>query len=312
MSKYLVTGGAGFIASHIVEEVLRRGETVRVLDNFSTGNRENLKPFLSDIELIEGDIRNLAVVEKAAEGMDYIFHQAALPSVPRSINDPKTTNDVNISGTLNILIAAKNQGIKKVVYASSSSIYGNSQILPKKEDMPPNPLSPYAVSKLAGENYCRVFSNIYGLNVIVLRYFNVFGPKQDPTSQYSAVIPKFITMIFKGEQPTIYGDGTQSRDFTYVANVVHANLLCCNVDIPSGIFNVACGKRITVIDLVTEINRILGTNIKPTFAEPRRGEVKHSQADITKARELLCYEPVVSFQEGLRRTVEYFVQDYKL
>ena len=228
--KFLVTGGAGFIGSNIVEELLKRGYSVRILDNFSTGRRENIKEFLNDIELIEGDIRSYHTVQKAVKGIDVILHQAALPSVPRSINDPITTNEVNVGGTLNILDAAKDAGVKRIVFASSSSVYGDNPVLPKHEGMLPNPLSPYAVSKLTGEHYMRVFNKLYGLETISLRYFNVFGPKQDPNSQYSAVIPKFIKAIKEDRKPIIYGDGMQSRDFTYVANVVEANILAATAD----------------------------------------------------------------------------------
>lgn len=253
LAKYLVTGGAGFIGSNIVEELVDRNESVRVLDNLSTGRRENIEPFMDKIEFIEGDLRDLDAVRKAVEGVDYVLHQGALPSVPRSIDEPLTTNEVNVNGTLKVLIAARDAGVKRVVYASSSSIYGNSEVLPKREDMPPNPLSPYAISKLAGENYCRIFYQIYGLETVCLRYFNVFGPRQDPTSQYSAVIPKFINAMLNGERPIIYGDGKQSRDFTFVANVVQANLLACEANGVAGeLFNVACGERYTLLDLIAE------------------------------------------------------------
>lgn len=306
MPTYLVTGGAGFIGSNIVEELLERGQKVRVLDNFSTGKRENILPFLDKIELIEGDIRDYRVVREAVEGVDFILHQAALPSVPRSIKDPITTNEVNVSGTLNILDAALDAKLKRVVYASSSSIYGNSEVLPKREDMPPNPLSPYAVSKLAGEKYCQVFSQIYGLETVCFRYFNVFGPRQEPNSQYSAVIPKFIATMKKGERPVIYGDGKQSRDFTYVTNVVKANILACKLDDVVGeVFNIACGERYSLIDLVNKLNEIFGSNIEPVFTEPRKGEVRHSMANIEKAEKLLGYDPSVDFDEGLRKIGAY-------
>ncbi len=310
MSKYLVTGGAGFIGSHIVQHLLKKGEDVRVLDNLSSGKRENLKPLLDRIELIEGDIRDSEAVKRAVRGVDYIFHEAALSSVPWSISDPITTNEINVAGTLNVLIAARDQGVKKVVCASSSAVYGNGQVLPKSEGLLPVPLSPYAVSKLAAEHYCEVFSRVYEMNVIALRYFNVFGPGQDPTSQYSAVIPKFITTMLRGGQPVIYGDGTQTRDFIYVANVVRANLLCCDVDIPFGVFNVACGERIAIINLVDEINRVLGMKVRPVFAEPRKGDVKHSQADITLAKNSFAYEPVATFHEGMDETIDYFARNY--
>ncbi len=308
MALFLVTGGGGFIGSNIVEELLRRGENVRVLDNFSTGKRENLLPFLNKVELVEGDIRSYHIVRAAVEGVDFILHQAALPSVPRSINDPLTTNEVNVVGTLNILNAAKDVGVKRIVYASSSSIYGDLETMPKTEEMLPKPLSPYAVSKLAGEKYCQVFTRLYGLETVALRYFNVFGPRQDPTSQYSAVIPKFVKMIQHGDPPTVFGDGEQSRDFTFVQNVVHANLLACGEgleELSGEVFNIAYGKRVTINNLVKRINRILGTEIQPTYANPRPGDVKHSLANIGKARQFLGYEPEIDFEDGLKRTIEF-------
>jgi len=304
---YLITGGAGFIGSHIVEELVRRRERVRVLDNFSTGRRENLAPFLEHVELVEGDLRDLSTVRRVAEGVDYILHQAALPSVPRSIADPLTSNDSNVTGTLHLLIAARDAGVKRVVYASSSSVYGDNPTLPKREDMSPAPKSPYAVSKLAGEYYCRVFAQAYGLETVCLRYFNVFGPRQDPASQYAAVIPKFITALLRDEPPTIYGDGHQSRDFTYVSNVVRANLLAATApDVSGRVFNVACGERYTVLDLVAVLTEILGTHITPVHTAPRPGDVRHSLADITAAREALGYRVEVNFHEGLRRTVAWY------
>jgi UDP-glucose 4-epimerase len=307
LSNYLVTGGAGFIGSHIVEELANLGEAVRILDNFSTGRRENIQPFLDKIELVEGDIRSYHIVRQAVEDIDFILHQAALPSVPRSIKDPITTNEVNVVGTLHILDAAKEAGVKRVVYASSSSIYGNSEVLPKREDMQPNPLSPYANSKLAGENYCRIFTNIYGLETVCLRYFNVFGPRQDPNSQYSAVIPRFIKLIKEEKRPTIYGDGEASRDFTYVSNVVRANLLACNAHNAVGeVFNIACGERITINHLVQRIGDILGKKIEPIYENSRPGDVKHSYASIAKAKRDLHYEVKVGFGEGIIRVAEYF------
>jgi len=307
MTTYLVTGGAGFIGSNIVEELLKQGEEVRVLDNFSTGKKENILPFLDKIDLIKGDIRDYRVVREAVDGVDFILHQAALPSVPRSIKDPIATNEVNVSGTLNILDAAKNTGVKRVIYASSSSVYGNSETLPKRENMIPEPISPYAVSKLAGEKYCKVFYKVYGLETVILRYFNVFGPKQDPNSQYSAVIPKFIAMMKKGEKPVIYGDGEQSRDFTFVANVVEANLLALEKEgIAGEIFNVAFGGRNSVNNLIEELNKIFESDIEAICTKPRTGDVKHSLADITKARKLLGYNPFMNFQNGLRETVKWF------
>ena len=307
--KYLVTGGAGFIGSNIVKELLKRGEFVRVLDNFATGKRENLFEFKdnSNFELIEGDLRSFHIVRSAVKGVDYILHQGALPSIPRSINDPITTNEVNILGTLNILEAAKEFGVKRVVYASSSSVYGNSDVLPKTEGMPIQPLSPYALSKYTGERYCQIYYKIYSLETVVLRYFNVFGPNQDPTSQYSAVIPKFIKLMKEGQSPTIYGDGTQSRDFTYVENIVEANLLACEVDKVAGeIFNIACGKRYTILQLVETINRILGKNIVPIFDKERVGDVKHSLANIEKAKRFLGFKVIYGFEEGLNKLAKNF------
>lgn len=305
--KYLVTGGAGFIGSNIVKELLQQGQEVVVLDNFSTGKRENILPFMntSGFTMIEGDLRSFHIVRAAVKGVDYILHQGALPSVPRSNNDPITTNDVNILGMLNILEAAKEFGVKRVVVASSSSIYGNSETLPKVENMPVNPLSPYALTKYAQERYCQIFSQIYGLETVSLRYFNVFGPNQDPNSQYSAVIPKFIRLIKNGIEPVIYGDGSQSRDFTFVENNVWANIQACTAPQAAGeVINIACGEHYTLIELVNMINEILGTNIEPKFAPDRTGDVKHSLAGIGKAQELLGYEVRVDFKEGLERTIE--------
>ena len=306
MSKYLVTGGAGFIGSHIVEELLNRGNYVRVLDNFSTGRRQNISQFIEDanFELIEGDLRSYHIVHEAVNGIDYVLHQGALPSVPRSVKDPITTNDVNVNGTLNILNASLSAGIKRLVYASSSSIYGNSQELPKREDMKPAPESPYAISKYTAERYCQVFTKIYGLETVCLRYFNVFGPRQDPNSQYSAVIPKFIQMIKEGKSPIIYGDGEASRDFTYVTNVVNANLLSCTAkDAVGEVFNIACGVSVTINQLVKKITDLCGNNIKPIYKDPRPGDVKNSYASIEKGKALLGYKPTVSFDEGLIRVV---------
>jgi len=298
---YLVTGGAGFIGSNIVEELLNRGESVRVLDNFSTGKRENLKEFEKDIELIEGDIRRYQIVNEAVNGIDIVLHQAALSSVPGSINDPITSNEVNVGGTLNMLDASKDAGVKKFIFASSSAVYGDDPELPKHEGMTPNPLSPYAVSKLAGENYCRVFSKLYGLETVCLRYFNVFGPKQDPDSEYSAVIPKFIKLITNNQQPFIYGDGKQSRDFIYVDNVVEANLLAASTECKAGIvMNCACNDQIELNYLIEQINELLGKNINPVYAEHRNGDIKHSFADISLIQKNLNWTPKYSFIEGLK------------
>ncbi len=307
--KYLVTGGAGFIGSNIVKELLKQGQDVRILDNFATGKRENILPLINNphLTVIEGDLRSFHIVRTAVKGVDFILHQGALPSVPRSINDPITTNDVNILGALNILEAAKEFRVKRVICASSSSIYGNSETLPKIETMPVNPMSPYALTKYAQERYCQIYYNLYGLETVALRYFNVFGPNQDPTSQYSAVIPKFIKLMREDKEPVIYGDGTQSRDFTYVDNVVFANILACIAEKAAGeVINVACGKSYTLLDLIKMINEILGKNIEPHFAPERAGEVKHSLADINKAEGLLGYEVKVDFKEGLARAIDFF------
>lgn len=307
MSSYLVTGGAGFIGSNIVEELVQRGKKVRVFDNFSTGKRHNIELFLDKIELIEGDLRSYNIVREAAEGMDYILHQAALPSVPRSIRDPITTNEVNVVGTLNILHAAKDANVKRVVFASSSSIYGETPELPKHEGMMLQPLSPYAVSKLAAEKYCSVFTKVYGLETVALRYFNVFGPRQDPTSQYSAVIPKFITAILNNRKPTIYGDGEQSRDFTFVSNVVNGNILAATTPGVAGIaVNCACHGQITLNYLVQKINDILGKNIQTEYTDAKPGDIKHSFAAIEAAKRFLGYEPNVLFDEGLVKTINWY------
>lgn len=303
MAIYLVTGAAGFIGSNIVEELVRRGEQVRALDNLSTGRISNLAPFTSSIEFVQGDITDETTLRQAMLGVDYVLHQAALPSVPRSVRDPLSSHEANATGTLKLLIAARDAGVRRVVYASSSSVYGDSPTLPKREDMPTRPLSPYAVNKLAGEEYCKVFTRVYGLPTVALRYFNVFGPRQDPTSQYAAVIPAFISTMLRGGRPTIYGDGLQTRDFTYVSNVVQANLLACQSERAVGLaVNVACGDRISLLDLVASLNTILGAEIRPMFEPERQGDVKHSLADISLAAETLGYQPVVGLEEGLART----------
>lgn len=306
--KFLVTGGAGFIGSNLVEELLNRGHSVRILDNFSTGKRENIRSFAGDIQVIEGDIRSYHLVLQATKGIDIIFHEAALPSVQRSIDDPITSSEVNVSGTLNILESAKENNVQKIVFASSSSVYGDNPELPKNEEMKANPLSPYAVSKLASEKYCAVFSKIYGLETLSLRYFNVFGKRQDPNSQYSAVIPLFITKIAKNERPVIYGDGEQSRDFTHIDNVVYANMLASeNIPGQGLAMNCACHDRITLNQLITELNKLMGKNIEPVYAGPRSGDIKHSFADISLAEEKLGYKPKVSFIDGLKKTIESYV-----
>lgn len=309
--RLLLTGGAGFIGSHLAEEFLLKNYSVRIIDNFSTGNRDNIKNIIPDVELIEGDIRDYPTVSRAMKDIDVVVHQAALSSVPRSIIDPMTTNEVNVKGTLNLLLAAVEHKAEKFLFASSSSIYGNSKELMKVESICPSPLSPYAVSKLTCENYCKFFSNNYGLQTVCLRYFNVFGPKQDPDSQYSAVIPKFINMLLKDKQPTIFGDGLQSRDFTFVKNVVKANLLAMeNAYEKNLIMNCACNKSITLNDLVKEINKFLGKNIEPIYEDVRVGDIKHSCADIELAKEKINYFPEISFREGLELTIKEYVANY--
>ena len=310
--QYLVTGGAGFIGSNLVERLVEKGQKVRVIDNLSTGKIQNIYAFLDQIEFINGDIRYLNTVLEATKGVDYILHQAALPSVPRSIETPLESNDVNTNGTLNVLYAAKESGVKRVVYAASSSAYGESPSLPKIETMPTSPLSPYAVNKLAGENYCRAFYNVYGLETVAIRYFNIFGPKQDPNSYYSAVIPKFIKALLLDQKPVIFGDGEQSRDFTYIENVIEANLLACKAPkIACGkVMNIACGERITLNELVNELKTILNKNIDTIHGNPRPGDIKHSLADINLAKDLIGYEPVVTVREGIKKTVSWFL-DHK-
>lgn len=313
MSRYVVTGGAGFIGSTLVEALLRQGQEVTVLDNFSTGKRENLEPFMHRIKLIEGDIRDLETCREAASGADYILHQAALGSVPRSVEDPLTTHLNNVNGTLNMLIAARDAGVKKIVLASSSSAYGDAKEAVKKETLPPAPLSPYAVSKLAAEQYAAVFYGVYGLPAVCLRYFNVFGPKQDPLSQYAAVIPRFVTKLLRREKPEIYGDGEQSRDFTYIDNVVAANLLACaaGTEANGKVFNIACGEQISLRRLYRACCDMIGTDIEPAYLEARKGDVKHSLADVSEAKRLLGYEPKVGFEEGLRQTIGWYARRHR-
>ncbi len=309
MKKYFVTGGAGFIGSNIVHALTQRNDRVTVFDNFYTGHRENLAPHEDVIDIVEGDIRDFEALSKAMKGSDIVLHQAALPSVPRSIKDPATSNDVNITGTLNVLRAAHETGVERVVFASSSSVYGDNPVLPKHEGLAPNPISPYAVTKLAAEKYCVVFARTYGLHTVALRYFNVFGPRQDPNSQYAAVIPKFINAILDGERPVIFGDGKQSRDFTFVENVVMGNLLAATGNCPAGsVMNCACQGSVTLNELVASINRILGKDIHARYDDPRSGDIKHSFASIETARSLLGYEPKVDFQAGLEKTVDWYVQ----
>lgn len=311
MGVYLVTGGAGFIGCNIVRELLDRGREVRVLDNFSTGHRKNLDSVASRIEVMEGDIRSFHIVREAMKGVEVVFHQGALPSVPRSVSDPITSNEVNVGGTLNVLHAGVDEGVRRVVFASSSSIYGNAPGQVKAEELPPGPLSPYAVSKLAGEMYFRVFHSIYGLETVALRYFNVFGPFQDPDSPYSAVIPLFIRAFREGRAPFINGSGEQSRDFTHVANVVHGNLLAAEApDAPGRVINVACHGSVTVNRLASQIAGLVGRpDIVPVHRDPRPGDVMHSCASISLAERVLGYTPVVSFDEGLKQTVEWFLEE---
>jgi nucleoside-diphosphate-sugar epimerase len=305
----LVTGGAGFIGSHLAKRLLREGHDVRVLDNFSTGARSNLDEIAGSIELVEGDIQSYERAHNAVQDCEVVFHEAALPSVPRSIQDPLTSNSVNVVGTLNMLLASRDSGVRRFVFASSSSIYGSDPTLPKQETLAPRPIAPYAVAKLAAESYCRSFSQVYELETVALRYFNVFGPGQDPHSQYAAVIPKFITAMLKGEAPVIFGDGEQSRDFTYIDNVVDANLLAADApDVSGQTFNIACGDRISLNDLLGQLREILPrTDLEASYLEQRPGDVKHSLADIARAREQLDYSPDVDFADGIRRTVESHV-----
>jgi UDP-N-acetylglucosamine 4-epimerase len=314
MSKVLVTGGAGFIGSNLTEALLQTGHLVRVLDDFSTGKRENLifdKAYPS-LEIVEGDIRDLSTCQKAAQGMEYVFHQGALPSVQRSVEDPETSDAVNAGGTLNILLAAREKGVKRVIYASSSSVYGDTPTLPKHEEMPSHPLSPYALQKYVGEQYCRLFYQLYGLETISLRYFNIFGPKQDPNSLYSAVIPKFIDALLQGGAPIIFGDGEQSRDFTYIENVVQANLLAMSAGHVHGeAINIACGERTSLNQLLNVLKKILGSKLSPLYQEPRQGDVRHSLADIRRGKEVIRYEPKVGIDIGLKKTVEFFQRQKK-
>jgi UDP-glucose 4-epimerase len=299
----LVTGGAGFIGSNLVRRLLERGDDVRVLDNFSTGNRRNLDGVEEDVEVVEGELRSYERVHNATRGVELVFHQGALPSVPRSVHDPLTTAAVNVEGTLNVLLAARDENVRRVVVASSSSVYGNSGSLPRSEDQNPDPISPYAVSKLAAERFCVSFSRVYDLETVVLRYFNVFGPRQDPTSQYAAVVPKFIAAISEDEPVPVYGDGEQSRDFTYVDNVLEANLLAVDaVGVNGAVLNVATGRSFTVNELADTIGTVIGKPVEKDYRPARTADVLHSWADIAEAKRLLGYEPHVDLEEGLRLT----------
>jgi nucleoside-diphosphate-sugar epimerase len=312
MAIYLVTGGAGFIGSHLAEELERRGERVRVADSLITGHRRNLA-HLRTVEFVEGDLADLDVARTAVDGVDYVLHQAAIPSVPRSVTDPITSNRANIDATLNVLVAARDAGVRRVVYAGSSSAYGDTPTLPKREDMPTDPLSPYALQKLVGEQYLRLFTRLYGLETVTIRYFNVFGPRQDPSSAYSGVISLFAMRMLEGRAPTIQGDGGQTRDFTYVANVVDGVLRACTAPRASGeVINVAVGGRISINELCARMASVLGSTVQPEYTPPRAGGVRDSQADITRAREILGYEPIVSFEEGLRRTLEWYKAEHAL
>ncbi len=307
MAVYLVTGGGGFIGSHLVEHLLDEGHQVRVIDNFLTGRRENLKAYLNQIELYQEDIRNPEAIRSIVQGVDYVLHQAALPSVARSLIDPLSCHQINTGGTLNLLLAAREAKVKRFVFASSSSVYGANPKLPKQEAMHTEPLSPYAISKLAAELYCQNFYQLFGLPAVILRYFNVFGPRQDPNSEYAAVIPKFIKALLAKEAPTVYGDGEQSRDFTYIDNVVDANLLAVrSPSAPGRIFNIGCSRRTTLNQLLAIMKKITGSSQEAVYTAPRPGDVRHSQADITQARESLGYQPQVSLEEGLALTVEYW------
>jgi nucleoside-diphosphate-sugar epimerase len=306
MATYLVTGGAGFIGSHLSEELVRRGHSVRVADSLITGKRSNLD-HVQGVEFREGDLAEADFAETVVQGCDYVLHQAAIPSVPRSVQDPIASNRANVDATLNVLVAARDAGVRRLVFAGSSSAYGNTPTLPKREDMPANPLSPYALQKVVGEQYLEMFTRLYGLETVSIRYFNVFGPRQDPTSPYSGVISVFATALLENRSPTIYGDGGQTRDFTYVANVVDGVLRACEAPEASGeVINVATAGRISLNDLFREMRRIVGASVEPTYAEPRQGDVRDSQADIAKAERLLGYRPIVSFEEGLKRTIEWY------
>jgi nucleoside-diphosphate-sugar epimerase len=306
MATYLVTGGAGFIGSHLAEELARRGERVRVCDNLITGKRQNLA-HVPSVEFLEGDLADVDVARRAMHGIDYVLHQAAIPSVPRSVQDPITSNRANIDASLNVLVAARDAGVKRVVYAGSSSAYGNTPTLPKVETMATAPLSPYALQKLVAEQYCQMFTSLYGLETVTIRYFNVFGPRQDPSSPYSGVISLFISALCDARQPTIYGDGEHTRDFTYVANVVDGVLRACTAERASGeVINVATGGRISLNTLFKTIRELVGAKIEPIYADPRPGDVKDSQADIAKARRILGYQPTVSFEDGLAKTVAWY------
>jgi len=306
---HLVTGGGGFIGSNIVRRLLSSGQGVRVLDDFSTGRRENLAGVEDDVELIVGDIRDSTLLKKALKGVQYVLHLAAIPSVARSVEDPLTTNSVNVCGTLKILIEARDAGVERIVFSSSSSVYGDTPTLPKQEDMNPMPRSPYALSKLTGETYCRMFRDLYGLKAFSLRYFNVFGPRQNPKSQYAAVIPSFIDSLKQNQRPVIHGDGNQTRDFTFVEDVVAANLCCRTAPEASAgsVCNIGCGHRITINELAARLAVIMGKNIQAAYDAPQKGDVRDSQADISRAKQLIQWTPKTNLDAGLKETVEWFL-----
>ncbi len=307
MERFLVTGGAGFIGSNICKKLVSEGNSVRVVDNLLTGKKSNLADIIDKIEFIEADMGDEQIAGSAMKDIDFVLHQGALSSVPRSVDNPAATHKHCADATLTLLLAARDAGVKRFVYAASSSAYGDTPTLPKVETMTPNPLSPYAVAKLVGEYYCSVFTQVFGLETISLRYFNIFGPNQDPTSQYAAAIPAFVTSILKDQPPTIYDDGEQSRDFTYVDNVVEANLLAARAKQTKGeVINIACGQAVTVNDIIDMINDSLGKNIKPVYADPRPGDVKHSLADITAAQNIIGYKPAVSFRDGLQKAIDWY------
>jgi len=313
--RVLITGGAGFIGSHLVEAFLQAGAEVRVLDSLRTGRRENLAEVLErcagqgSYTLFEGDITDRTHVQEAVVGADYVLHHAALPSVQRSVEDPLSTDRINVQGTLQVLVAARDAGVKRVIFASSSSVYGDTALLPKVEEMPSNPVSPYAVSKLAGEAYCRAFTRVYGLETVALRYFNVFGPRQDPHSPYAAVVPRFLDAILHNNPPVVYGDGLQSRDFSYIENVVRANLLAVSAPGVAGeVFNIACGEGVSLQDIIRLLAELLRRPVHPQYQAPRPGDIRHSRADISKAERMLGYRPLIRFREGLERTVTHYLQ----
>ena len=307
--RYLITGGAGFIGSHLVKQVVDAGGIVRVVDNLSTGSADRLDRIRDSVQLVTGDLADDSVAAEAVKGMDYVLHQAAVPSVQRSVIDPVGTNRSNVTATLNLLENCRKAGVHRFVYAASSSAYGDTEVLPKNEEMPANPLSPYALQKWVGERYCKIYHELYGLETVSLRYFNVFGPRQDPYSEYSAVIPKFITKLLAKEPVTVYGDGEQSRDFTYIDNVIEANLLALRApNAPGGVCNIGCGQRVSLNELIRILEELLGVRAQVTYASPKPGDVRHSLADITKATRVLGYVAKTGIEEGLKRTVEAYVK----